>query len=242
LIIDGATRNGSFASYAALGLAVSLNPSPSGGWERAASVTEARTVANEAPSIDGSDPTVSMSGGSDHELPKGLGRIVKDEAGQIIAVETNDNVDLCPPDHRLDLVDETAAVAAIHAPVCQRWTSFGQTSGTEKPNIDLILCECGTLMGSGDNRFDLSLHGINFAAVSIGLILEARPDIFHTPVPRFSSNGKLAFLQRLISKHGRDVAAMMRDRKLNPDQRTEGEIRRAIRKAGGVEKLGAQMS
>jgi len=196
-------------NYAALGLAVSLNPSPSGGWERAASVTEARTVANEAPSIDGSDPTVSMSGGSDHELPKGLGHIVKDEAGQIIAVETNDNVDLCPPDHRLDLVDETAAVAAIHAPVCQRWTSFGQTSGTEKPNIDLIL---------------------------------SRPDIFHTPVPRFSSNGKLAFLQRLISKHGRDVAAMMRDRKLNPDQRTEGEIRRAIRKAGGVEKLGAQMS
>ena len=45
-----------------------------------------------------------------------------------------------------------------------------------------------------------------------------------------------------MSKHGRDVETMTRDRKLNPDQRTEGEIRRAIKKAGGFEKLGAQMS
>jgi nucleolar protein 16 len=49
----------------------------------------------------------------------------------------------------------------------------------------------------------------------------------------------MIFLQKLISKHGRDVAAMIRDRRLNPDQRTEGEIQRAIKKAGGFEKLGA---
>jgi nucleolar protein 16 len=52
----------------------------------------------------------------------------------------------------------------------------------------------------------------------------------------------MMFLQKLISKHGGDVAAMTRDRRLNPDQRTEGEIGRAIKKAGGLEKLGAQMS
>jgi len=196
-------------NYAALGLAISLNPNTSGGSERAASVTEARTIANEALSIDGSDPAVSMSGGSDRELPKGLGRIVKDEAGQVIAVETNDDVDLPPPDHRLDLVEVAAAAAAIRTQECQRWTSFGPASGAGKPNTDLILLQ---------------------------------PDTFHAPVPRFSSNGKLAFLQGLISKHGRDVAAMMRDRGLNPDQRTEGEIRRAIRMAGGFEKFGAQLS
>ena len=134
-----------FASYAALGLAVSLNPTASGGSERAASVTEARTVANEAPSIDGSDPTVSMSGGSDRDLPKGFGRIVKDEAGQVIAVEINDDVDLPPPDHRLDLVE--VAAAAIHTQEYQRWTSFGPMSGAGKPNTDLILCECGNTNG-----------------------------------------------------------------------------------------------
>jgi hypothetical protein len=97
-------------------------------------------------------------------------------------------------------------------------------------------------MASGDNRFDLSLHGIAFAAVSIGLLLEALADTLPAPAPKFSSKCKLAFLQRLISKHGYDVAAMMRDRRLNPDQRTEGEIRRAIKMAGGFEKLGAQVS
>jgi len=30
---------------------------------------------------------------------------------------------------------------------------------------------------------------------------------------------------------------MARDRKLNPDQRTSGELRRLIKKAGGFEKL-----
>ena len=143
-----------FASYAALGLAISLNPNASGGSECAASVTEARTIANEAPSIDGSDPTASMSGGSDRDLPKGFGRIVRDEAGQVIAVETTGDVDPPPPDYRLDLV-EIAAVAAIRTQECQRWLSFGPASGAGKPNTDLILCKCGNLMASGDNRFDL---------------------------------------------------------------------------------------
>jgi hypothetical protein len=104
---------------------------------------------------------VSMNGGSGRDLPKGLGRIVKDEAGEIIAAETND-VDLSPLDHRLDLVEVAAAAAAIHTQECQRWISFGQTSGSEKPITDLIRRECGTLIASGDNRFDLSLHGIIF--------------------------------------------------------------------------------
>lgn len=52
----------------------------------------------------------------------------------------------------------------------------------------------------------------------------------------------MIFLQKLMSKHGQDVEAMTRDRRLNPDQRTEGEIRRAIKKAGGFEKLGAWIS
>jgi hypothetical protein len=71
------------------------------------------------------------------------------------------------------------------------------------------------------------------------LFYEALPDVFRGPVPRFTSKGEMLFLQKLISKHGRDVTAMIRDRRLNPDQRTEGEIRRAIKIAGGFEKLGA---
>jgi nucleolar protein 16 len=37
---------------------------------------------------------------------------------------------------------------------------------------------------------------------------------------------------RLIRKHGEDVENMARDRRLNPEQRTPGELRRGIRRAG----------
>ena len=54
------------------------------------------------------------------------------------------------------------------------------------------------------------------------------------PVPRWTSKGEHATLQRLVAQHGEDVEAMARDVKLNADQRTAGELRRAIRKAGGT--------
>ncbi len=137
-----------FASYAALGLAASLNPNTSGGAECAASVTEARSVVN---GVDNLDPAVLMSGAADRDLPIGLGRIVRDEAGRIIAVETNDD-DVDPPasNHRLDLVEEAAA-AAIRTPDGQSWISFGRASGAEKPNTALTQGGCGTPIASGDN-------------------------------------------------------------------------------------------
>lgn len=52
------------------------------------------------------------------------------------------------------------------------------------------------------------------------------------PVPRHSSHGELGLLRRLIDKHGADVEAMARDRRLNAAQRTAGELGRALRKAG----------
>ena len=108
-ITDGIFATVLFASYAALGLAASLNPNTSGGAECAAPVTDARSVVN---GVDNLDPAVLMSGGGDRDLPIGLGRIVRDEAGRIIDVETNDDVDPPPSNHRLDLVEEVAAAAA----------------------------------------------------------------------------------------------------------------------------------
>ena len=148
-----------FASYAALGLAVSLNPNTSGGAERAAPVTEARSVVN---GVDNLDPAVLMSGG-DRDLPIGFGRIVRDEAGRITAVETNDDVDPPPSNHRLDLVEEAAAAAATRTPDSQSWISFGRTSGSEKPNTALTQGGYGTPIASGDNRFDLTCHGITLS-------------------------------------------------------------------------------
>jgi hypothetical protein len=136
-----------FVSYAALGLAVSLNPNTSGGTEHPVAVTEARRVVNGADLIRDLDPGVLTSGGRNQDLPIGLGRIVRDECGRIIAVETNDNVDRPPPNDPLHLVDE----AAKRTPESQSWISFGRTSGA---NSELIQRECGIVIASGNNRFD----------------------------------------------------------------------------------------
>ena len=56
-------------------------------------------------------------------------------------------------------------------------------------------------------------------------------------VPRFLSEGEAGYLTRLVSRHGEDMEAMARDRKLNPDQRTAGELTRLVKKAGGFENV-----
>jgi len=45
------------------------------------------------------------------------------------------------------------------------------------------------------------------------------------------SSGEIKYLGPLVKKHGDDVHAMWRDRKLNPEQRTVGQLRRALRKS-----------
>ncbi|KAF7295332.1 Zn(2)-C6 fungal-type domain-containing protein [Mycena indigotica] len=50
--------------------------------------------------------------------------------------------------------------------------------------------------------------------------------------PRHPSRLEVAYLQRLVDKHGSDILLMARDRKLNPEQRTVGELKRALRRCG----------
>ena len=50
--------------------------------------------------------------------------------------------------------------------------------------------------------------------------------------PRYAPAGERAYLGRLMARHGTDVGAMARDRRLNWDQRTEGELRRGLRRSG----------
>jgi nucleolar protein 16 len=52
--------------------------------------------------------------------------------------------------------------------------------------------------------------------------------------PRHTSSLETLYLERLVRKHGEDVENMARDRRLNPEQRTPGELRRGIRRAGGT--------
>ncbi|KAG8772741.1 Nucleolar protein 16 [Serendipita sp. 411] len=56
-------------------------------------------------------------------------------------------------------------------------------------------------------------------------------------VPRTASGGERAWLKQVVATYGDDLEAVARDRKLNPWQRTAGEIRRSIAKAGGMQRL-----
>ncbi|KAM0747361.1 hypothetical protein T439DRAFT_329095 [Meredithblackwellia eburnea MCA 4105] len=59
---------------------------------------------------------------------------------------------------------------------------------------------------------------------------------------RFTSALEGDWLLALVDKYGDDVEKMVRDRKLNPWQKTPGEIKRAITKAGGFSKLKAKLA
>jgi len=49
---------------------------------------------------------------------------------------------------------------------------------------------------------------------------------------RHSSVREISGLKKLVSVYGVDVELMVKDRKLNAEQRTAGELRRALRRAG----------
>jgi len=50
--------------------------------------------------------------------------------------------------------------------------------------------------------------------------------------PRHQSGGEREWLERLVARHGDDVRAMARDRRLNPMQQTAADIARRIKKMG----------
>ncbi|KAN0066384.1 Nucleolar protein 16 [Thecaphora frezii] len=57
------------------------------------------------------------------------------------------------------------------------------------------------------------------------------------PVFRHTSAAERTWLHDMVQKYGDDVESMAKDRKINLLQKTAGEIRRAINKAGGFEVL-----
>lgn len=67
--------------------------------------------------------------------------------------------------------------------------------------------------------------------------LEELSSASSTAGPRHTSSLETMYLVRLVERYGEEVEKMARDRRLNPEQRTVGELRRGIRRAGGVEAL-----
>jgi len=191
-------------NYAALGLAASLTPTESGGVEKI-------LVPHAAEDHDAPAPEASTSAGASSGfkgIPKGFGRIIRDEDGNIVDVELGDeDAEETPMEDIVGEVPDPALDKQL-AP----WVHLGSKVQSGRPSE-------------------------NGSATPIVQALEGLAREGGKRAPRHPSAGELATLRRLVQKYGEDVEKMARDRKLNTDQRTAGELSRAIKRAGGIAEL-----
>ncbi|KAI0781053.1 ribosome biogenesis protein Nop16 [Trametes elegans] len=200
-------------NYEALGLTASLNPVASGGTERPLPTRGEHDAdrSEQQPEASTSTSTASpaKAAGGAGGVPKGYGKIVRDAEGNVVDVVLGDEEE----------EEEEAGAMAEGVEDIPDPTEDDQAAGW---------------VGLGSDPRKRSPES---AGTRVVQELEQLSETRGGRVPRHTSKGELETLRRLVDKYGEDVEGMMRDRKLNPDQRTAGELRRAIRKAGGFAAL-----
>ncbi|TFK29784.1 hypothetical protein FA15DRAFT_663049 [Coprinopsis marcescibilis] len=198
-------------NYAQLGLVHDLNPIASGGSEM--QLAPRYEDDNAGPSTS-NEPTPT-AGNSGSSIPKGFGRIIRDETGKVIGVEIEDDA--------MEAEDETMEdlEPQLDGRVCGQWTTgFGKSDIGEKA-VGLV----------AELESIASRKQMNSTTLSV-------PQSSTGPNIRHPAAGELVYLQRLVDKYGDNVERMAKDRKLNPDQRTEGQLRRALKSSGFLKDSG----
>lgn len=194
-------------NYEALGLASSLTPMASGGVERALGVEDRATP--DAMEVECA-PERSSSNAAGPTLRKGFGRIVRDANGNVVDVQLpeDDSADAAPGDRLIEDIPDPSKQEGLAA-----WVNLGTS----------------IVPRNGSASHPSRTH-----------VVESLEDVSKTrggTIPRFPSSGELGVLRKLVEKYGEDVEAMARDRKLNVDQRTAGQLTRSVKKAGGFAQL-----
>ncbi|KAG2149393.1 ribosome biogenesis protein Nop16 [Suillus clintonianus] len=160
----------------------------------------------------GSASTGSVSGivkpveAGPSNIPRGFGRIIRDEFGNVI------RIDLPESEEMQDCVPNS---------------ELPEVEVDEKTMHDWVGCLDKI---NDQNNAQVSSVGGRHAVVELEKLSASG-----RTVPRHSSCGERSYLARLIQKYGDDYDSMARDRRLNPEQKTVGELKRAVGKAGGVE-------
>lgn len=169
-------------NYVALGLQQTLNPISSGGSEVDLHYTR------DAPKTTVPDQRCPSS----TVIPKGFGKIVRDESGAVVAIE---------------LAEEEAESNSGDVEGLGVDSAWVQGGGTKRSEEGRVIEGLEALAAGGQKR------------------------------ARHTSEGERRYLARLVGRYGDDYAQMGRDRRLNPAQKTPGELRRAVTRAGGMEAL-----
>ncbi|KAF7353621.1 Nucleolar protein 16 [Mycena venus] len=192
-------------SYAALGLVHTLNPSASGGVEPIETITGHSEDApvNLTAASTSSQPNAALP------IPKGHGRIVRDEEGNILRVELAEEDEEMPEvDDRQKDMEELAPEVEPH--LLSKWVT-GLGGGKQGKGVVEELERIASSTHNTPTTLSLSISGAG---------------------PRHASGGEVAYLKRLVDKYGTDVEQMARDRKLNPEQRTVGQLTRSLKRCG----------
>jgi nucleolar protein 16 len=193
-------------NYLALGLQHDLNPIPSGGFEVSLKGTRDTTNGSQSTvtSCGGDQPSdISDRPATASELPKGFGRIIRDSSGAVIGVELHDEE---------------------------------ETERTPKQDVDIdepVMSESELRIWAGGSCEEAS-RGMNSGDTDNTVVkdLEKLAASAHER-QRHTSVGERLYLESLVNKYGDDFEKMARDRRFNPEQKTTGELKRAISKAGG---------
>jgi nucleolar protein 16 len=197
-------------NYEALGLVHTLNPSLPGGVEpRNQKSNVAKGIGKEDMSAHNANGESNASGTS---IPSGFGQIMRDEAGNVIGVQFAEE-DIEPS--RGDVGSDPAAMQEVEiAPgATEKWvTDLGP------PRV--VAGERSSVIDALEKIASTSSNSSTTLAIPL------------TGIPRHTAGGERVYLQNLRDKYGDDVDKMAKDRKLNYQQRTCGELRRALRKAG----------
>ncbi|KAK4702944.1 nucleolar protein 16, partial [Phenoliferia sp. Uapishka_3] len=253
-------------NYARLGLMATMNPRQAGGIEPvertpyavAASIPANGIYSDAEDSGDDSDEDEEMvastsapkptapAAGAPKKLAKGEGRIERDETGRIVRVVFGgeDGEEIVQ-----DVVqrargggsddeessDEEEDEAKPWGEAMADWSGEGSDDEIEDEVVVTGPRSTGQGIPIGAKRRKVA------AKTDIVRELEALAAT-QQKVIRFTSAIEADWLLALVDKYGDDITDMTRDRKLNPWQKTAGEIKRAIVKAGGFSKLKAKLA
>jgi len=212
-------------NYEGLGLVYTLNPIAQGGAEGPVLSTRTEPIPAPKPAADST---------SSKTIPRGYGKIVRDENGAVLRIElpeadegqTNNSQSRSKGKGRAmetwgEAMDDSDEEAEKMIPAeASTWLHIGSSAPKEEPKPNAL----GVGRKRGGKELVTALEKLSASTVK---------------TPRHASNHEMVWLRDLVAVHGRDINAMAHDLKRNVWQKTPGELKRAINKAGGFDKLEA---
>ncbi|KAH7342050.1 ribosome biogenesis protein Nop16 [Rhizoctonia solani] len=199
-------------NYEAMGLVHSLNPIARGGTEKTLLVPASEPEPTPTPATVPSNP-----------IPAGRGRIIRDENGVVIGVE---------------LPEETEA-PEVQQKGEEVWGEAMDDSDEEAGKMISSEASNWVKIGKAASKEEAASSGLGISQHKGKDVVTALEKLSASGVKtqRHASMHEVAWLKELVAVHGTDIGAMTRDLKRNVWQKTPGELKRAITKAGGFEKL-----